>query len=91
MFEMQDRRVILEFQDSTNRRYLYSEIVCRVSLSWLRLIQHVGLILQFYAVVGTYWSSFFNSIRNDINEIKSTVSEGANELYTYVKENVPES
>ena len=43
------------------------------------------------SVVGTYWSSFFNSIRNDINEIKNTVSEGANELYTYVKESVPES
>ena len=31
-----------------------------------------------------------SSIRNDINDIKNAVSEGANELYTYIKDAVPE-
>lgn len=41
--------------------------------------------------IGGYsWSSFFSSIKSDLSELKTSVSEGANDLYTYVKESVPE-
>lgn len=41
--------------------------------------------------IGGYsWSSFFSSIKSDLSELKTSVSEGANDLYTYVKDSVPE-
>lgn len=39
---------------------------------------------------GYSWSSFFSSIKSDLSELKTSVSEGANDLYTYVKDSVPE-
>ena len=36
------------------------------------------------------WSSFLSSIRSDLTEIKSSVTEGAAELYGFVKDSVPE-
>lgn len=42
-------------------------------------------------LAGYSWSSFLYSIRSDLAELKSSVSEGANELMTMVREAIPDS
>ncbi|KAM7453403.1 hypothetical protein BLSTO_05850 [Blastocystis sp. subtype 1] len=39
---------------------------------------------------GYSWSSVFSSIKGDLSDLRSSVSKGASDLYTYVKDSVPE-
>ena len=48
--------------------------------------------LFFYSILAGYsWSSFLYRIRSDLEELKSSVSEGANELMTIVRDAIPDS
>ena len=46
---------------------------------------------HYSSIAGYTWSSFLYSIRSDLEELKSSVSEGANELMTIVRDAIPES
>lgn len=41
-------------------------------------------------LAGYSWSSVFSSIKGDLSDLRSSVSKGASDLYTYVKDSVPE-
>ena len=38
----------------------------------------------------TSWTSFLSSIRSDLAELRTSVSEGASDILNYVKEAIPE-